>query len=380
MPPTMTSLLRSSPDSSGSVATLNGTIPRRQPLRRLYPLQRPRSQSETLILDENIPTSVLFLDAGLGPKRRSVRSSSVSSSMSLPPSFSDKVVQRFGSPDRHTEGLVYSRPPLLRRESDVGPTAYSYRVENHPNPSACPVHGDRTIRKGSILKRATGRTDRRMFIPKQVQFCPNVHVVRMDEDGKHIGTHIQDLCGEKRKRFGTLTRQNTRGPNSLIYLREVKENVEQNPSRPSTPSTGAKESKALQELFKRVSAISAERDEENRPVKRGQYNITFSNRPNDGTKLRFTLYMGQEYDPNDIVVKANTTGSRIRVMASRTDSNCQVVGDFNERYVLPMDIDPYKIEARLDKWGQLTVVAPLMTMEKRQENHKSDTALSGIYV
>lgn len=105
-------------------------------------------------------------------------------------------------------------------------------------------------------------------------------------------------------------------------------------------------------------------------------NISFTQDPTQGTKCKFVVSIGPGYDPEDIVVKANMNGSRIRVMATKVVTRPDGTNDvqqFNERFVLPMDIDPFTVDARLDSKGLLTVEAPLMTLERRQNQNKNDS-------
>ena len=102
-------------------------------------------------------------------------------------------------------------------------------------------------------------------------------------------------------------------------------------------------------------------------------NITFEQDADKGTKLKFVVFLGLDYQPDNVVVKANMNGNRIRVLATAEQSG----EEFNQRYLLPMNVDPFSVEARLDTKGYLTVVAPLMTNARRQElSHKDKPAAS----
>ena len=81
-------------------------------------------------------------------------------------------------------------------------------------------------------------------------------------------------------------------------------------------------------------------------------NISFVQNKNNVTEMKFVVYLGPSYDPESIVVKANMSGSRLRVVAEEQS--------YSERFQLPMQVDPYKVEARLDARGYLTVTAPLI--------------------
>ena len=75
--------------------------------------------------------------------------------------------------------------------------------------------------------------------------------------------------------------------------------------------------------------------------------------------MKFVVFMGPQYDPSNIVVKANMSGTRLRVVAN-LKSGDSTTDQYNERFQLPMQVDPYKVEARLDARGYLTVTAPLI--------------------
>ena len=406
MPPAMTSPRGPPARASG---TLNGTIPRREPLRRLYPLQRSRTASDSIREVTNRPDAENIPDMGnmdaaytSGKRRAPVRASSVSGATGHNMAASGKFVTHrayTASPDRSatiSDKQNHSRPSLIRRSSDIGSvTSYA---------SSCPVHGGSDVssstssysRQGSILKRPSSRRVRDLtsmaLAPKQVQFAPNVSVVHMDEDGEHLSTQYQELNGEKRKRMGTLSRPSFRNYDNVIYITDNlpasnDQRRSQNYHQGSSSSQHAsRDSSRFRDLFKRLNSNGSlmresELGEENAtPLKRGQFNITFSNRTGEPTKLRFVLHMGPEYNPNDLVVKANTTGSRIRVIATSAAPSRGGSEEFNEKYMLPMDIDPYEIEARLDKWGNLTVEAPLLTSDKRVEVNKTNNVLCAIYV
>lgn len=408
MPPAMTSsrgAVRASSTSGGM--NNNGMIPRREPLRRLYPLQRAsRTQSDSIrelsgISDENAtPKTVLLIDADAVLRRRQIRplnrtSTSQGTSSQSMTSKPEKIMYRYDSPDRYVERGVdrtlYSRPSLIRRSSDVG------SVSSYNSSMSCPIHGG-SGRGGSILKRPSSSRNKNRDVllhshHKQVQFCPNVSVVHMDEDGEHLLTHFQQLNGEKRKRLGTLTRHAARDYDNVIYLNENSEPVmtgektgnQEHGGRSDSSKSSARDNRPLRDAMKRLGNsgnINHNHTQENTPLKKGQFNITFTTRTGEPTKMKFVLHMGQDYNPNDLVVKANTTGSRIRVLATRLDRTSRVSEEYDERFQLPMDIDPYEIEARLDKWGNLTVDAPLMTSEKRPDVNKNTNGsiLSAVYV
>ena len=110
-------------------------------------------------------------------------------------------------------------------------------------------------------------------------------------------------------------------------------------------------------------------------------NISFSQNSRGSMFMKFVVFMGLNYDPDNIVVKANMSGNRLRVVANKVSHHHSTTGDivkeeYNERFQLPMQVDPYKVEARLDSRGYLTVNAPLMTTEVHKVAEQKSLAIS----
>jgi hypothetical protein len=100
-----------------------------------------------------------------------------------------------------------------------------------------------------------------------------------------------------------------------------------------------------------------------------------------GTILKFVVLLGQEYKPDDIVVKANVSGSRVRLVANKPvayPDGSMRMEQLSRRFMLPMDVDPYMVTARLDIKGQLTVEAPILTLARRETMKKASTTLRDI--
>lgn len=87
-------------------------------------------------------------------------------------------------------------------------------------------------------------------------------------------------------------------------------------------------------------------------------------------RLKMLVKVGCNFSPDEICVKANMSGNKIRVLATKVlqdESGSQKSEPFNERFLLPVEVDPYSVEARLDNRGNLTIEAPLMSHTKRTD-------------
>jgi hypothetical protein len=76
--------------------------------------------------------------------------------------------------------------------------------------------------------------------------------------------------------------------------------------------------------------------------------------------LRFSLPFGAGTSAGDVIVKANKTGNRVRILGSE---NCSQ--EINERFGLPVRVDSYRISARMDSSGMLFVEAPILLGEPK---------------
>lgn len=87
-------------------------------------------------------------------------------------------------------------------------------------------------------------------------------------------------------------------------------------------------------------------------------------------RLKFSLSLGDGVAANDVLVKANTAGNKVRVVGTRTVGTSRqgtiIRQEFTERYQLPMEVNPYMIVARMDNSGNLYVEAPVMTVDIRR--------------
>lgn len=78
--------------------------------------------------------------------------------------------------------------------------------------------------------------------------------------------------------------------------------------------------------------------------------------------LRFVVDLGSGVSANDVLVKANLTGNKVRIVGFKVKN--RVKEDFNKRCLLPVEVDPYMVSARMDLEGKLFVEG-LVTNKKR---------------
>ena len=116
----------------------------------------------------------------------------------------------------------------------------------------------------------------------------------------------------------------------------------------------------------------------NDAINTSEVEFQFVEEPDRGTILKFVVPLGHDYKPDDIVVKANVSGSRVRLVANKpvayADGSMRME-QLSKRFMLPMDVDPYMVTARLDIKGQLTIEAPILTLATRE---KKSTTLRDI--
>ena len=233
--------------------------------------------------------------------------------------------------------------PLLKEELRV-------RSKSLPRP---------IIKSNGVAVRAASRG----ASGRKVHFRPQVTVEYMDDE-KHLRTEESDLICEPRDRQTFMSRNMAR-----IHLRhqqqqqqmqqlQFHEHTSPLSSPPHLPAT-LEANVALSEFH-----ANQNKQEEQRP----HVDIFFiPDKQQEGvTRMRMVVNIGAQFHPDDICVKANMSGNKVRVTASKiVDINSGAVEPINERFTLPMDVDPYAVEARLDTRGHLTIEAPLLTPERR---------------
>lgn len=76
----------------------------------------------------------------------------------------------------------------------------------------------------------------------------------------------------------------------------------------------------------------------------------------DSNKLVISVKLGLTLHPNDVLVKANKNGTKLRIVAN-PDSSTSIKLD--EQIMLPIQLDPYKLSAKIDQTGNLMIEAPI---------------------
>ena len=76
----------------------------------------------------------------------------------------------------------------------------------------------------------------------------------------------------------------------------------------------------------------------------------------DSNKLVITVKLGLTLHPNDVLVKANKNGTKLRIVTN-PDSSTNIKLD--EQIMLPIQLNPYKLSAKIDQTGNLMIEAPI---------------------
>lgn len=96
-------------------------------------------------------------------------------------------------------------------------------------------------------------------------------------------------------------------------------------------------------------------------------NFQYSVDESRNSVLRFSLPLGSGTSAGDVIVKANKIGDRIRVFSSGSEPGAaasnQKCREICERFALPVRVDSYRINARIDAGGVLFVEAPILPTE-----------------
>lgn len=80
--------------------------------------------------------------------------------------------------------------------------------------------------------------------------------------------------------------------------------------------------------------------------------------------LRFVINLGFGVSASDVLVKANLAGNRVRIVGTRSCGAQKE--EFHERCILPMEVDPHMITARMDGEGKLFVEGLIVTQEQKK--------------
>ena len=112
-----------------------------------------------------------------------------------------------------------------------------------------------------------------------------------------------------------------------------------------------KEVKNHQEAISNLKQL--EKPQRQKPQATFKYNPFLGS--NNG--LLITVCLGSPLQPSDVLVKANKSGSKLRLV-SHSDAPV-FLQNLNEQILLPIQIDPFKISARIDPSGNLLIEAPI---------------------
>jgi len=302
--------------------------------------------------------------------------SAMRSSSALPKHFTFDNQQILTIPDGK-ENTYLTRQDV--RHSTSKPSIFS-RVQATANVVSAAKTFTRLASPGS---KRTGR---------RIHFSPHVTVYHMDENGP-ICTECAALNTEPRDRQAFMSRWMNKSYQKRIsgpIYTNTNDNASDVTNASSSPADGknvvtvrmppsppsdagyVSNDDALRGPRPEVLKHATPNRGHEEPDRNKIVNYTFIEDPHEGVKLKFVLPLGMDYSPNDVVVKANMSGNRIRVIANKVlkQSNGShvtcVTEQFNERYQVPIQVDPYKVSARLDIKGNLTVEAPLLNgLDKR---------------
>jgi hypothetical protein len=205
------------------------------------------------------------------------------------------------------------------------------------------LHNNNTL-KGkencSILK-TKNKMDK--HISRHVEFQHDIRVFNFDRvAGDLVGIESQSLCSQPKDRKVFLNRTLQR--KNKIVLNDSNSTVLESKAEESGQSVDLQTTKLSIDTVKTVSLE----------------NIDFTYVEDETHRLwvKCIVTLGGHVSVEDILVRANTSGNKIRIVGCRTIGS--VRQDFNERYNLPMDVDPYLISARMDPMsGKLLVEAPV---------------------
>ena len=162
---------------------------------------------------------------------------------------------------------------------------------------------------------------------RKVHFRPQVTVEYMDND-RHLRTEETDLVTEPRDRQTFMSRNISR-----LHLRQQTQQLQMLQFHDTTPLSSPPHLPATLEANRALSEYHA--TDEQRP----HVDIFFiPDKLQEGvTRMRMVVNIGAQFHPDDICVKANMSGNKVRVTASKiVDAASGAVEPINERFTLPM--------------------------------------------
>ena len=268
----------------------------------------------------------------------------------------------------NTTWLYKQRAPLASLDD-----SYINNVKNNDDTSSNSAQTLRTrsssMPRSIIKSQSAGASRNRNVNSRKVTFRPKITVEYMDYE-KHLKTEQEDLNSEPRDRQKFMVRNLTRISQQMQQRPSLVLNYDQTDSSSSLPSSSYYGSASSPPHMPATIDVNKHLQESHtsHDSTLPQVNIYFIPDKQHGTKMKMVVNIGAQFHPDEICVKANMSGNKVRVMASKIVENAdgtQHVEPINERFLLPMEVDPYSVEARLDTKGHLTIEAPLLTNARR---------------
>lgn len=264
---------------------------------------------------------------------------------------------------RPTSRSPMQSPPLTKRilhlveskTSDGSMTRHSGNQENENRHK-----GNRSILKtGSPCRGTRSKID----LNRKVNFRPKVVVFLFDrEEGGHVSCESLTLNNEPETQNNAfaqlLSRQNntTAHPGSVLTNKNIFKGQHQPDGRGNPSIAGVSpRPRPLPPQKNRQEPLSVVKDLQ------FQYFVDDSR----NSILQFSLPLGQGTSANDVIVKSNKNGDKIRVLnhSGPKQSTNQLRREVCERFCLPVRVDAYQINARIDSSGILFVEAPILPGE-----------------
>lgn len=255
------------------------------------------------------------------------------------------------------------------------------------------------LKTGSLHRRSRSTTDHN----RKVSFRAKVVVFHFDrEQGGHVHCESQTLNNEPDAKNGSvaaqyLHRQNSSSSNNsaqTMFVTATQQNhgggsilTNRNDALShstaaedivgssrghsnGTPTTRRRPLPPLQRNRQEPSFVAAASSSAAVVVK--DLNFQYSVDESRNSVLRFSLPLGSGTSAGDVIVKANKNGDRIRVFSSGGGggggetgpaASSQKCREICERFALPVRVDSYRINARIDACGVLFVEAPILPTE-----------------
>src|SRR6218665_1973754 len=151
-------------------------------------------------------------------------------------------------------------------------------------------------------------------------------------------------------------------PSGSLYLRNNFERATSLPSVQWLGSSSSSSSSSLSSLQKSGAYL------------RSTSYALLSDSVTHDKKLVISAKLSDAFHPNDITIKANKSGSKIRIVSNKSPSSSSSSSSsllhspviqvarhqINEQIILPVHVDPYRLTARLDANGSLLIEAPCL--------------------